>query len=160
MKYNENRILGACRRSLQLLARIAPGATSLRVYLHRLRGVKIGANVWIGYDAIIETSYPYLVTIRDGVSIGIRVTIIAHFRESNGVTIEEDAFIGPGVLILPGVTIGRGAVVTAGSVVTQSVPAMSLVQGNPAKTIARVGIPLRLGVSMKEFSRHLKPIGK
>ena len=32
-------------------------------------GVKIGQNVWIGYDAIIETSRPDLVTIRDRATV-------------------------------------------------------------------------------------------
>src|SRR5580700_5599969 len=94
-------------RVLQNFARNAPGATSLRVLLHRWRGVKMGVDVWIGYDVIIETSHPEFVTIKDGASIGIRAVIIAHFRELHGVTIEEDASIGPGVIVMPNVTIGR-----------------------------------------------------
>ena len=61
-----------------------PGATSWRVWLNRWRGVKIGQDVWIGYDAIIETSRPDLVTIRDRATVQIRATIIAHFRETDG----------------------------------------------------------------------------
>ncbi len=149
---------GAVNRLLQLLARILPGAKTLRIKLNRARGVKIGNNVWIGYDVILETSRPYLITIEDGASVGMRTTIIGHFRESSGVRIEEDAFVGPGVIILPNVIIGRGAVVTAGSVVTHSVPAMTLVQGNPAEPVARCGVALTPGISLKEFSRLLKPL--
>lgn len=145
-------------RFLQMIARGAPGATSLRVWLNRWRGVKIGREVWIGYDVVIETSCPHLVTIRDRAAIGMRATIIAHFREQQGVVIEEDASIGPGAIILPNVNIGHGAIVTAGSVVTKSVPPKTMVQGNPAKPIATVGIPLRLDVSVKEFSKALRPI--
>lgn len=154
----EGIIKGTINRVLQHLARIMPGAESLRVALHRARGVKIGKNVWIGYDAILDTSRPYLITLEDRSSIGMRVTIIAHFRESQGVKIEEDAFVGPGVIILPNVVIGRGAVVTAGSVVTRSVEPMTVVQGNPAVAVARCGIPLRANVTLKEFSRRLKPL--
>ena len=154
----EGLLVGCKNRLLQLIARNAPGATSLRVWLNRWRGVIIGKNVWIGYDAIIETSYPHLVTIGDGASVGIRATIIAHFRETQGVTIEPGAFIGPGVIIMPGVTIGRGTVVTAGSVVTQSVPPMTLAQGNPAKPVARIGLALDPKVSVREFSRNLKAL--
>ena len=149
---------GAWNRLLQLLARNSPGATSLRVSLNRWRGVKVGKGVWIGYDAIIETSYPHLVTIGEGASIGIRATIIAHFREVQGVTIEPGAFIGPGAIIMPGVTIGRGAVVTAGSVVTQSIPPMTLAQGNPAKPVARIGVALDSKVTVRQFSRNLKAL--
>lgn len=154
----ENIFIGFKNRILQSLARSGPGATTLRVWLHRWRGVKIGKNVWIGYDAIIETSSPHLVTLEDGSSVGIRSTIIAHFRELEGVRVGEGAVIGAGAMILPNVTIGRGAVITAGSVVTHSVEEMTLVQGNPAKSVARVGIPMAMEVSVKEFSKHLKPI--
>lgn len=154
----EHPLRGAANRVLQHLARIMPGAQTLRVLLHRARGVQIGRGVWIGYDVILDTSRPYLIAIEDGSSIGMRVTVIAHFRESQGVKIEQDAFVGPGVIILPNVVIGRGAVVTAGSVVTQSVPPMTVVQGNPAVPIARCGITLGKDVLLKDFSRRLKPL--
>ena len=156
----ESLLAGVWNRLCQHLARILPGARSLRVSLHRWRGVKIGKGVWIGYDVILDTSRPHLVVIEDGASLSMRVTVIAHFRETQGVKIEQDAFIGPGVIILPNVTIGRGAVVTAGSVVTQSVPPMTVVQGNPAVPIANCGIPLSSEVTLKEFSRRLRPLPK
>lgn len=149
---------GLKNRVLQMVARNVPGARTWRVRLNRWRGVKIGRNVWIGYDAIIETSYPHLVTIQDGAAVGIRAMIIAHFREQRGVLIEEGASIGPGAIVLPGVTVGRGSIVTAGSVVTNSVPPMTLVQGNPAKPIAKIGIPLKLNITVREWAKHLKPI--
>ena len=161
---------GALNRVLQLIARNAPGAQSLRVWLHRARGVHVGEGVFIGTDAIIETSMPHLVHIGDGVAIGIRSTIIAHFRgglktDAAGkpiisVRVEEDAFLGPGVIVLPNVTIGRGAVVNAGSVVTRSVPPLTMVQGNPAKEVATCGVPLGMKTPLKEFYRQLKPIRK
>src|SRR5437764_10527275 len=152
----EQLLPGLKNRLLQMLARFAPGATSLRVRLNRWRGVNIGKSVWIGYDAIIETSHPHLVTIRDRAAVGIRSTIIAHNREQQGVLIEEDAVLGPGVIVLPNVTIGRGAIVTAGSVVTKSVPPRTMVQGNPAQPIARVEVPFGSGVSVKEFAKGLR----
>lgn len=154
----ESVIRGIGNRVLQHLARILPGAQTLRVSLHRLRGVHIGKNVWIGYDVILETSRPHLITIQDRASLSMRVTVIAHFRETQGVKIEEDAFIGPGAIILPNVVIGRGAVVTAGSVVTRSVCAMTVVQGNPAVPVAECGILLEPETTLKEFSRCLKPL--
>ena len=144
-------------RILQVLARISPGATTMRVRLNRWRGVKIGKDVWIGYDAIIETSCPHLVTIHDRAAIGIRATIIAHNREQRGVVIEEDVTLGPGVIVLPAVTIGRGAMVTAGSVVTKSVPPNTMVQGNPAQPIAKIEVPFGLNVSLKQFAKGLRP---
>jgi acetyltransferase-like isoleucine patch superfamily enzyme len=155
---SEGLLRGLKNRILQVIARIAPGATTMRVRLNRWRGVNIGKDVWIGYDAIIETSYPHLVTIRDRAAIGIRATIIAHNREQRGVVIEEDVTLGPGVIVLPAVTIGSGAIVTAGSVVTKSVPPKTMVQGNPARPVATVEIPFGLDVSLKEFAKGLRPL--
>jgi acetyltransferase-like isoleucine patch superfamily enzyme len=160
---------GAANRMIQFFALYAPGAQSFRVRLHRLRGVHIGEDVFIGTDCMIETSKPHLVWIGSHVGLGARVTIVAHFRgatiadttgDPNRVTvrIEDDAFIGPGVIILPNVTIGHGAVVTAGSVVTRSIPPLTMVQGNPAKPIARCGVPLSRRISAKKFYAQLRPI--
>jgi acetyltransferase-like isoleucine patch superfamily enzyme len=147
-------------RTFLLLARLGPGADSLRVWLNRKRGVKIGAKAWIGYDTIIETSKPQLVSIGNNVTISMRVTIIAHYHNTKGVRIEDDVFIGPGAIILPNVTIGRGSVVTAGSVVSSSVPPGMLVQGNPARVVAKCSVPLAWTTPLPMFYRGLQPVRK
>ena len=135
-----------------------PGGGSIRVLLHRWRGVSVGRDVWIGTDALIETERPELVSIGDRVVIGLRTTIIAHFLDVAGVRIGNDVYIGACATILPGVSIGSGAVVSAGSVVTTSVPPMTVVQGNPAMRVAKCGIPLGLNTSRHEFLRKLKKV--
>jgi acetyltransferase-like isoleucine patch superfamily enzyme len=107
---------------------------------------------------VLETSRPRLITIEDRASIGIRALVIGHYREVEGVVIEQGASVGPGAIVLPGVRVGRGAVVTAGSVVTRSVPPMTVVQGNPAVPVARVdGLPEH-DVTLREFAKHLRPL--
>lgn len=146
-------------RILQLLAMFLPGGQNLRVILHRARGVSIGRDAWISSNVVLETEFPQLITIDDGAFIGIGVIVIAHFRESRrGVRIGKQAFIGPGAILLPNVEIGEGAVVTAGSVVTSSVPAMTVVQGNPAVPVAKCGVPLLPDTALMEFSMRLKPL--
>jgi maltose O-acetyltransferase len=154
----ENLVSGIKNRVLLFLARNLPGAQGLRVTLNRWRGVRIGEGVWIGYDAIIETGFPHLVSIGDRVAIGIGSMIIAHHRELRGVTIEDDASIGPGAIVMANVTVGRGAVVTAGSVVTHSVPPMTVVRGNPAKPVAKIGVPLTPNTTVREWAKNLKRI--
>jgi acetyltransferase-like isoleucine patch superfamily enzyme len=157
---------GALNRFLQVLALYAPGGRSLKPFLHRLRGVRLGRNVWVGTDCLLETMRPDLLSIGNNVVIGIRCVMIAHFREVAAgkraanlptITIEDDVYIGPGVIILPNVHIGHGSVVTAGSTVNSAVPPLTMVQGNPARPIATCGVPL-VGTSYKNFLRRLKPV--
>jgi len=159
---------GMKNRLLEMLARFAPGITTWRVRLHRWRGVRLGTDVHIGADVLVETGFPSWISIGNGVQIGMRSTIIAHYhgllpkdedlQDYVSVRIEDDVSIGAGVIILPNVTIGHGSVVTAGSVVTSSVPPLTVVQGNPAKPIARCGVPLTYRTPLKEFCRKLKPL--
>jgi acetyltransferase-like isoleucine patch superfamily enzyme len=155
---------GAKRRILQLVALYGPGAEGLRVKLHRWRGVRIGERCFIGTAVIVETQFPRLVQIGDGVDIGMRTTIIAHQQGERAdeskpsVVIGNDVFIGPGTIILPHVTIGDGAVVNAGAIVTKSVPPLTMVSGNPATPVARCGVPLGRRTPMREFYARLKPI--
>jgi len=52
--------------------------------------------------------------------------------------VEDDVWIGEGVIVLPNVNkIGRGAIIGAGSIVTKDVPSYSVVAGNPAKFIRK-----------------------
>ena len=154
----KNLLRRSLNRILQMFTMNFPGGQNLRVSLHRARGVSIGRDVWISLNVVLETEFPNLITIGDSAFIGIGVVVIAHFRESRrGVRIGKQAFIGPGVIILPNVEIGEGAVVTAGSVVTRSVPAMTVVQGNPAVPVAKCGLPLAPDTPLMEFSMRLKP---
>ncbi len=167
----ENIFIGVKNRFFQFLARYTPGSKTLRVWLHRMRGVSIGKGTFIGTDVLIDTAMPHWVTIGSGVVIGIRTVIIAHFdallmkRELHeidrvSVRIEDEVFVGPGVIILPNVKIGYGSVIAAGSVVTHSVPPLTMVQGNPAKPIARCGVPLGMNTPIWEFYKKLKKIKK
>jgi acetyltransferase-like isoleucine patch superfamily enzyme len=51
------------------------------------------------------------------------------------VIISDNVWIGMNAIILKGVTIGENSVVAAGSVVTKSVPANTVVAGNPAAPV-------------------------
>jgi acetyltransferase-like isoleucine patch superfamily enzyme len=52
---------------------------------------------------------------------------------ATGATIEDDAAVGGGAVLLPGVVIGKGATVGAGAVVTRDVRAGATVVGIPAR---------------------------
>jgi acetyltransferase-like isoleucine patch superfamily enzyme len=55
------------------------------------------------------------------------------------VTLGRNVWVGFESCILPGVTIGDGSIVGARSVVAEDVPPMSIVAGNPARVVRRIG---------------------
>lgn len=119
--------------------------------LHRMRGVKIGKNVYIGNDVHLDLFHPELITVEDYATIGMRTMIFAHSsmgsspylksfypRMTAPVKIGKGSWIAPGCMILPGVTIGENSVVAVGSIVVRDVPPYNVVGGNPAKFIKKL----------------------
>ncbi len=146
-------------RILHIVAQFAPGATSFRPFLHRMRGVKIHGTVFIGDQVYLENEYPEMVEIHNGVQIVLRSIIMCHFRGTGKVVIKPNVWIGPNCVITAPtgrtLTIGEGAVVAASSVVTRDVPPFIFIGGSPAKPIARVTIPMTLHTRYEDFKRGL-----
>ena len=116
-------------------------------FIHRLRGVKIGKDVFIDNSVIIDEAYPKNITIGDDVRIAAGSVIISHSKPGrhlrkyymktrvSKVKICRYAFIGVNTVIMPGVTVGEGSVVVSGSVVMTNVPPHTVVSGVPAKRV-------------------------
>ena len=58
---------------------------------------------------------------------------------AQGITIEDDVWIGSGAVICDDVYIGQGAVVAAGAVVTEDVAPHTVVAGVPARLVRHIG---------------------
>lgn len=56
-------------------------------------------------------------------------------QTKGGIVIEDDAWLGFGVIVLDGVRIGKGAVIGAGAVVTRAIPAGAIAFGVPARVV-------------------------
>lgn len=54
-----------------------------------------------------------------------------------GITIEDDVWVGAGTVILDAVRVGRGSIIGAGSVVTKSIPEQTVAFGVPAKPVRK-----------------------
>jgi acetyltransferase-like isoleucine patch superfamily enzyme len=57
---------------------------------------------------------------------------------AQGITIEDDVWIGSGAVITDGVRIGQGAVIAAGAVVTKDVAPHTIVGGVPARQLREI----------------------
>ncbi len=94
-----------------------------------------GNNIKIGKDCLIASHsgiYANNHTFSDS-----RRKIREQGNNYQGITIEDNCWLGSGVRVLDGVTIGEGSVIGAGAVVTKNIPAYSIAVGVPAKAIAR-----------------------
>jgi acetyltransferase-like isoleucine patch superfamily enzyme len=114
-------------------------------------GIRIGADGLIGEYTVIRG--------QGGVTVGDRVYTSPHTQiiavnhvfddptrpfieqgiTAEGITIEDDVWLGSGAVVTDGVTIGRGAVVAAGAVVTADVPPQTVVAGVPARVVRSIG---------------------
>ena len=119
--------------------------TVLRVFFHRLRGVRIGKGCEIGYFVVMGNVHPEMIIIEDGAVITARCTLLEHDNayyytgrgsvKSKSVVVKKKAFLGIGCVVFPGVTIGEHAIVGAMSLVKHDVAANAVVCGQPAKEI-------------------------
>lgn len=125
---------------------------SLRIKILVYCGYQIGKGVYIPASfkvSDLKTRRNNLI-IGDRVSIGPNVLVITDSSPNNSklvklfpmkndvVCIDDDTWIGAGVIILPGVTIGKCSVIGSGAVVNKNIPEYSIAVGNPAKVIKKI----------------------
>jgi maltose O-acetyltransferase len=142
------------KKLLKLLVKYMP-IYQFRSTMLRLCGYAVGKEVYVGEDLLIieEPSDQAMVNIGDRVAISPRVTLVISSRPNfsriapyvpvkhGPIILENDVWLGTGVVVLPGITIGEGAVVGANSVVTKDVKPYTIVGGSPAKLIRNVSVP-------------------
>lgn len=153
------RYLAHRNKALWLYRRVChPTGREWAQYLRRFGGLyHLGNDCSIlPSAAIVDPAYTW---IGDRVCLG-RCALICHdgsietLQQRYGVRIdrigpvilENDVYVGEGAMILgggEGTRIGEGSIIGAGSIVRQSVPAGSVVMGNPARVVARVQDMLR-----------------
>lgn len=95
-----------------------------------MRKIEIGENTNIQDNATVH------VGMTDGTVIGNGVTV-GHNALVHGATVNDNALIGMGSVVLDGAVIGENSIVAAGAVVTAKtvIPPNSLAAGIPATVI-------------------------
>ncbi len=90
--------------------------------------IQIGCGVQIAPSCAF---YPYDHGIASGELIAKQP-----LQTKGGIIIDDDAWLGFGVIVLDGVRIGKGAVVGAGAVVTHDIPDNAIAVGVPARVVS------------------------
>jgi len=119
----------------------------------RASGVQVGERCRI-YSRNFSTE-PFLVSLGDDVCVAGGVSFLTHdgaarllakrrpaVQKLGRITVGNACFIGQNALILPGTSIGENCIIGAGAVVSGTIPANSLVAGNPARVVGRASLYL------------------
>jgi maltose O-acetyltransferase len=107
--------------------------------------ISLGDEVFMNFNCVMLDVVP--ITLGDRVQVASAVQFLAadhpldateraSGRESGRpITVEDDVWLGGGVILCPGVTVGRGSVIGAGSVVTKDIPPSVVAVGNPCHVL-------------------------
>jgi acetyltransferase-like isoleucine patch superfamily enzyme len=99
--------------------------------IHAHKKITIGKNCLIAANCQIIDGNAHELSFPD---VSNRINTRSEGKE---VIIEDNVWLGTGVVVLPGVKIGAGSVISANSVVHKDIPAMVVAGGNPVTIIKR-----------------------
>lgn len=125
---------------------------SLRVWLFRLSGIRVGKRTQINQNTIFLDDFcGGMITLEDAVAVGPLVSFVAasHANDSplaaisnlarrGPIIVKRGAWLGVGAVIMPGVTVGTQAIVGANAVVTRDVDDYAIVVGVPARKVGDI----------------------
>jgi len=132
--------VGAVLRYLALRLASRMPLHSLKIFLYRRLGVKIGKGVWISPGVMLDPIYPSLIELEDDCLLGIGCRLFTHeytvtnFRIGR-IRIGKGSVIGAYATVRSGVTIGSKVTVGFNSYVNRNVPDGATVGGVPARIL-------------------------
>lgn len=116
--------------------------------------VDYGENLHLGNGVFVNFNLTALdvspIHIGDSCQIGPNVQLLtpthpldpelrrAGLEGAKPIFLEENVWLGGGVIVCPGVTVGANSVIGAGAVVTRDIPAGVLAVGTPARVVRSI----------------------
>lgn len=115
------------------------------LYLDYGKYVTVGAGTFINFGLTALDVAPITIGRHCQIATHVQLLTAWHPLEpaprrdglegASPIVLEDNVWLGGGVIVLPGVTIGENSVVGAGAVVTKDVPPNVVVVGNPARVV-------------------------
>jgi acetyltransferase-like isoleucine patch superfamily enzyme len=147
-----------------------------RVHLHRDIIIEVGSggSLTIGFNTHIQARCQfsaYMAAIHIGRNVQIapycafypydhsfapgELIMKQPLQTKGSIIIDDDVWLGVGVIVLSGVRIGKGAVVGAGSVVTHDIPDGAIAAGMPARVVkTRSDLSSNSGASLSKTANR------
>lgn len=135
---------------VDLLGTLGEGAhVNAPLFVDYGENIHIGARTFVNYNLTALDVAP--ITIGEDCQIGPNVQLLTpthpidpqprrdKLEAAEPIVLEDNVWLGGGVIVCPGVTIGKDSVIGAGSVVTKDIPAGVVAVGNPARVIRSIG---------------------
>jgi maltose O-acetyltransferase len=106
--------------------------------------IRVGAGTFINFGAVLLDCAPITIGEACQIATGVQLLTPDHPRDAamrregweraEPIVVEDNVWLGGGVIVGPGVTIGEDAIVGAGAVVVDDVPRGATVVGSPARS--------------------------
>lgn len=114
------------------------------IFVLKKLGLSVGDNFSVQYNAYIDISHCFLISMGNNVTLAPSSIVLAHdastknnigYTKIGNVTIGDNVFVGAGAIILPNVEVGSNVIIGAGAVVTKNIPSNCVALGAPADKV-------------------------
>ncbi|MDR3086577.1 MAG: hypothetical protein LBU45_01275 [Azoarcus sp.] len=135
--------LRQCGRSLCAYIGSFTPISAWKVFWYRRAGMRIGKNVFISPGVLLDLLFPQLITLEDGVVLGLEAIIVAHIYTPEKIvvaraTVGAQGLVG-GRAILAATHIGEEGVLGANCTASKPVPAGYIALGPDLELFQRIG---------------------
>lgn len=110
--------------------------------------IHVGDNFICNYNCVMLDVVPIIIGNNVQIAPNVTLTAAGHpihpetrasqYEYGRSIVIEDDVWLGAGVIVNPGVHIGAGSVIGSGSVVTKDIPPSVVAVGNPCNVIRQI----------------------
>ena len=105
----------------------------------------LGPRTFLNFNCVVLDVAPVRIGARVQIASAVQILTADHpidpeerasgIESARPITVEDDVWLGGGVILCPGVTVGEGSVIGAGSVVIRDIPPRVVAVGNPCRVV-------------------------